>query len=292
MIPGEFEYVRPTDLDSVLKTLQERSGEAKLLAGGHSLLPLLKFRLAEPALLVDLRLVPGLDGITEADDGLHVGALATHRSINEDPTVAASYGLLHDAAGGIGDMQIRNWGTIGGSCAHADPSADYPAVLIATSATVVCRSVERERLIPARDFFTDTFTTALEANEMLTEVRFPRPGPRSGGSYTKIERRAGDFSTVGVAVQLSLAEDGSIAEAGIGLTAVADKPFAATDAEAALRGASPDDEEALRRAGAAASAQSTPTSDSHGPADYKRALVAELTVRAVKRAVERAQVAR
>ncbi len=289
MIPGEFDYTRPADIDAVLKVLKEREGEAKLLAGGHSLLPLLKFRLASPTVVVDLRGISGLDGITEEHGELRIGALATHRQIHEDPTVAAGYEALHDAAGGIGDMQIRNWGTIGGSCAHADPSADYPAVLIATHATVVCRSADGERLIPAREFFTDTFTTALEPNEMLTEVRFPAPGPRSGGSYTKIERRAGDFSTVGIAVQLSLAEDGSIADVGIGLTAVADCPFAATDAEAALRAASPDSEDALRRAGAAASAQSSPTTDSHGPADYKRSLVAELTVRAVKRAVERAR---
>lgn len=292
MIPGEFDYTRPGDLDAVLKVLKEREGEAKLLAGGHSLLPLLKFRLAAPAVLVDLRGVSGLDGISEEDGELRIGALATHRQIHEDPSLAGAYELLRDAAGGIGDPQIRNWGTIGGSCAHADPSADYPAVLIATMATVVCRSADGERVVPAREFFTDTFTTALEPNEMLTEVRFPRPGPRSGSSYTKIERRAGDFSTVGVAVQLSLAEDGSIADVGIGLTAVADSPFAATDAEAALRAASPDNDDALRRAGAAASAQSSPTTDSHGPADYKRALVAELTVRAVKRAVERARSAR
>lgn len=292
MIPGEFDYTRPGDLDAVLKVLKEREGEAKLLAGGHSLLPLLKFRLAAPAVLVDLRGVTGLDGISEEDGELRIGALATHRQIHEDPSLAGAYELLRDAAGGIGDAQIRNWGTIGGSCAHADPSADYPAVLIATMATVVCRSADGERVVPAREFFTDTFTTALEPNEMLTEVRFPRPGPRSGSSYTKIERRAGDFSTVGVAVQLSLAEDGSIADVGIGLTAVADSPFAATDAEAALRAASPDNDDALRRAGAAAAAQSSPTTDSHGPADYKRALVAELTVRAVKRAVERARSAR
>lgn len=292
MIPGEFDYTRPGDLDAVLKVLKEREGEAKLLAGGHSLLPLLKFRLAAPAVLVDLRGVTGLDGISEEDGELRIGALATHRQIHEDPSLAGAYELLRDAAGGIGDPQIRNWGTIGGSCAHADPSADYPAVLIATMATVVCRSADGERVVPAREFFTDTFTTALEPNEMLTEVRFPRPGPRSGSSYTKIERRAGDFSTVGVAVQLSLAEDGSIADVGIGLTAVADSPFAATDAEAALRAASPDNDDALRRAGAAAAAQSSPTTDSHGPADYKRALVAELTVRAVKRAVERARSAR
>lgn len=286
MIPPVFDYVRPADLDEALALLSARE-DAKVLAGGFSLLPLMKLRLAEPELLIDLRDVGGLDGITETGDELRIGGRATHRRIHEDPTVRSSHPLLRDAAGGIGDPQIRNWGTIGGSVAHADPSADWPAVLIATRATIVMRDATRERTVEARSFFIDSFETAIEPDEILTEVRIPRPGQGAGGAYAKIERRAGDFSTVGVAVQLRL--DGlHITEVGVGITAVAPAPFAATDAEAILRGGATDDA-TVRRAGEAAAAQSSPASDSHGPADYKRAMVVAMTIRAVARAMARAQ---
>jgi carbon-monoxide dehydrogenase medium subunit len=286
MIPPPFDYVRPATLDEAIRTLVEHEGEAKLLAGGYSLLPLLKLRLAEPALLVDLRDVSGLDGIAEEDGLLRIGARATHRQILEHPAIRERYPLLHDAAGGIGDPQIRNWGTIGGSCAHADPSADWPAVLIAARATVVCRGSDGSREIDARDFFVDSFETAIGPTEVLTEVLVPRPQAGSGGAYRKLERRAGDFSTVGCAVQLRLV-DGRITDVGVGLTAVAPTPFAAIGAEAILEGSAPN-EETYRRAGEAAAAQSAPVDDSHGPADYKRAMVAEMTVRALRQAVVRA----
>ena len=288
MIPAEFDYARPGSLDEALTILRDREGEAKLLAGGYSLLPLLKLRLAQPALLVDLRDVGGLDGIAETDGELRIGARATHRQIHEHPIVRDRYPLLHDASGGIGDPQVRNWGTIGGSCAHADPSSDWPAVLLATRATIVCRSAAGERMIEAREFFLDTFTTAIAPTEVLTEVRLPRRPPGAGGAYEKLERRAGDFATVGVAAVVRLGTDGRISQAGIGLTAVAETPFAATDAEAALEGAEPD-EAAYRAAGAAAAVQSRPAEDGHGPVDYKRAMVAEMTVRALRRAVARAR---
>ena len=150
MIPGQFEYVRPTGLDDALRILSEREGEAKVLSGGYSLLPLLKLRLAQPGLLVDIRDVDGLDGIVETDDGLRIGGRATHRQILEDPAIRAGYPLLTDAAAGIGDPQVRNWGTIGGSCAHADPSADWPAVLLASRATLVCQSSTGNALSPRR----------------------------------------------------------------------------------------------------------------------------------------------
>jgi aerobic carbon-monoxide dehydrogenase medium subunit len=285
MIPAQFDYVRPADLDETLRILTDREGEAKLLAGGYSLIPLLKLRLAQPGLLVDLRDVGGLDGIAWTDDRLRIGGRVTHRRIRDDAEIERRHPLLHDAAGVIGDPQVRNRGTIGGSCAHADPSSDWPAVLCATRATVVCRRAAGSREIAARDFFLDTFVTAIEPTEVLTEIAIPIPTGASGGAYRKLERRAGDFATVGVAVQLRLADDGTIAEAGIGLTAVHDAPFAATDAEAVLIGARPG-EEAFRAAGAAAAAQSRPGDDSHGPADYKRAMVEEMTVRALRAAIE------
>lgn len=287
MIPGQFDYVRPGDLDETLRILQEREGEAKLLSGGYSLLPLIKLRLAQPALLVDLRDVAGLDGITETDDHLRIGARATHRQIHEAPIVRERYPLLQDVTAVIGDPQVRNWGTIGGSVAHADPASDWPAVLLATSATIVCRSQSGERAIAAREFFLDTFTTAIEPTEVLTEIRIPRRPRGSGGAYQKLERKVGDFATVAVAAVVRLGADSRIQSAGIGLTGVAETPFAATDAEAILAGGTPT-EELFRRAAAAASAQSRPAGDVRGPVEYKRAMAAELTVRALRTAVERA----
>jgi carbon-monoxide dehydrogenase medium subunit len=286
MIPAQFEYARPADVGEALKILKDNEGSAKVLSGGYSLLPLLRLRLAAPELLVDIRDVAGLDGITEADDGLRIGARVTHAKLASDTRIAARYPLLHEAASGIGDPQVRNWGTIGGSCAHADPSSDWPAVLLATRATIVVRSAAGERRIAARDFFLDTFQTAIEPTELLTEIRIPGATSGSTGAYEKLERRTGDFATVGVAVQLEIGGDGRIAAAGVGLTAVAETPFAATGAEAALVGQEPS-EAVFRAAGEAAAAQSRPTTDSHGPAEYKRAMAAEITVRALRRAFER-----
>ena len=286
MIPAAFDYVRPPDLDAALKILKEREGEAKLLSGGYSLIPLLKLRLAQPALLVDLRDVAGLDGIVETDDELRIGARATHRQINEHPIIVERYPFLGDVSCGIGDPQVRNWGTIGGSVAHADPASDWPAALLAARATIVCRGLGGERSIGARDFFLGTFTTAIEPTEVLVEVRIPRPTKGVGGGYTKLERRVGDFATVGVAAVVRLV-DGKIGGSGIGVTGVSDTPFAATTAEDVLAGAAPS-EEAFRRAGEAAAAMSSPAADTRGPVDYKRAMVAEMTVRSLRRAVERA----
>jgi carbon-monoxide dehydrogenase medium subunit len=287
MIPGQFDYVRPANLADTLRILKDREGDAKLLSGGYSLLPLIKLRLAQPALLVDLRDVADLDGIAETDDYLRIGAKATHRQIHEASIVRDRYPLLHDVSAGIGDPQVRNWGTIGGSVAHADPASDWPAVLLAVGATIVCRSQAGERTIAARDFFLDTFTTAIEPTEVLTEIRIPRRPRGAGGAYEKLERKVGDFATVGVAAVARLGSDGRIASAGIGLTGVAETPFAATDAEAVLAGNAPS-EELFRRAGAAAAAQSRPAGDVRGPVEYKRAMAAELTVRSLRTAVKRA----
>jgi len=287
MIPAAVDYVRPADLGEALRILKEREGEAKVLSGGYSLLPLLKLRLAQPALLVDLQAIGGLDGISRTDDDIRIGGRATHRRILDDDGLAAVLPIMRDTAAGIGDPQIRNWGTIGGSVAHADPSADWPAVLQAVRASIVLLSADKERIVPARGFFVDAFQTGIEPAEILTEIRIPLPGPKSGSAYQKLERRAGDFSTVGAAALLTLGDDGRISEVGIGLTAVADAPFAATDAEDALRGAQPGDE-LFRKAAAAASRQSRPADDAHGPAEYKRAMVTEMTFRALRAALGRA----
>ncbi len=287
MIPGQFDYVRPGSLDDALAILRDREGEAKLLSGGYSLIPLIKLRLAQPGVLVDMRDLTGLDGITETDDDLVIGARATHRQIHEHPIIADHYPTLAGLAAGIGDPQVRNWGTIGGSVAHADPASDWPALLLATNATIVCRGPDGQREIKARDFFLDTFTTAIEPTEILTEIRIGRRSKGVGGGYTKLERKVGDFATVGVAAVLALRSDGTIATGRIGVTGVSASPFAATDAEAVLAGAAPSDD-TFRPAGAAAAAQSQPTADIRGPIDYKRAMVAELTVRSLRVAIGRA----
>ena len=284
MIPAQFDYVRPGDLDETLRILTDREGEAKLLSGGYSLIPLIKLRLAQPGLLVDMRDLSGLDGIVETDDELRIGARATHRQIHENE-VSARYPLLHDVTGGIGDPQVRNWGTIGGSVAHADPASDWPAVLQAAKATIVCRSANGERVISAKDFFIDTFQTAIEPTEVLTEIRFRRRPKGQGGAYVKLERKVGDFATVGVASITKL--DGStIGWAGIGVTGVSASPFAANAAEEILVGQAPS-EDLFRRAAEAAAAQAEPVADVRGPVDYKRAMVAEMTVRGLRKAVER-----
>jgi carbon-monoxide dehydrogenase medium subunit len=287
MIPAQLDYVRPASLDEALRILADREGEAKLLSGGYSLIPLIKLRLAQPALLVDMRAISGLDVIAETDDYLSIGSRATHRQIHEAPVVQARYPGIVDVAGGIGDPQVRNWGTIGGSVAHADPASDWPAFLLAANATIVCRGQGGTREIGARDFFVDTFTTAIEPTEVLTEVRVPRRTAGMGGAYQKLERKVGDFATAGVAARITIDASGAILAAGIGVTGVSASPYAATDAEAALIGKRPSDE-AFRAAGSAAAAMSQPVSDVRGPADYKRAMVAELTVRALRRATERA----
>ncbi|HEX5013585.1 MAG TPA: xanthine dehydrogenase family protein subunit M [Candidatus Limnocylindrales bacterium] len=288
MIPASFDYVRPGSLDEAIRILNEREGEAKLLAGGYSLIPLLKLRLGQPGILVDLQAVGGLDGIIQTDDDLRIGAKATHRQIHENDIVANTYPFIADVAGGIGDPQVRNWGTIGGSIAHADPASDWPAALLAANATIIARGKDGERAIKARDFFVDTFTTAVEPTEVLTEVRIPRRTKGVGGGYSKLERRVGDFATVGVAVVVSLDGEGRFTGAGIGVTGVSPNPFAATNAEPLVAGVPPH-EELYRAVGDAAAAQSEPAADVRGPVEYKRAMVAEMTVRSFRIAVERAR---
>jgi carbon-monoxide dehydrogenase medium subunit len=287
MIPPQFDYVKPTSLDEALRILTEREGEAKLLAGGYSLIPLMKLRLAQPELLVDLGGVGGLTGVSENDDWIVIGARTTHAAIQAAASEGDRLPFLAEVAGGIGDPQVRNWGTIGGSIAHADPASDWPAALIALRADIVCRSAEGERVVNAREFFVDTFTTALWPTEVITEIRIRRRPRRAGAAYEKLERKAGDFSTAGAGVVVFLGDDGTIANAGVGLTGVAETPFAATDAEAALIGKAPS-EEVFRAAGAAAGAQSRPAGDVRGPVEYKRAMAAEMTVRALRRATQRA----
>src|SRR5512140_835549 len=286
MIPAAFEYARPSSLDEALRLLHDREGEAKVLAGGYSLIPLLRYRLAQPGILVDIGGLDALAYVREAGDELRIGARTTHHELEQSDLIRRS-GLWSDAAGGIGDPQVRNWGTLGGSVAHADPSSDWPAVLLASRASVVVRDLERERVIPAREFFLDTFVTAIEPTEILTEVRVPLPPAGTGGAYAKTERKAGDFATAAAAVQVTVDAGGTITAAGVALSAVSETPFVVAAAEAALVGAtaSPELESSVRRAAADGC---NPTRDGHGPVDYKRAMAGEMAVRALRRALARA----
>ncbi len=287
MIPAAFEYARPASLEEALRLLRDREGEAKVLAGGFSLIPLLRYRLAEPGLLVDIGGVGGLSDIRAEGGEIRLGARVTHRQIETSDVVRRASGLWSDAAAGIGDPQVRNWGTIGGSIAHADPASDWPAVLLASRGSIVVRNLDGERVIPARDFFIDTFVCALEPTEILVEVRFPIPPARSGGAYEKLERKAGDFATAAAAVQVTLAADGTISAAGVALAAVAQTCIPVNAAESAIVGVRPGPaaEAALRQACASTA---NPVKDAHGPADYKRAMAGEMAVRALRRALARA----
>ena len=288
MLPSRFEYHRPDSLEEALQLLAEHGDEAKVLAGGQSLIPVMKLRLAAPAHLIDISRL-GMDSIAEADGHLAIGALARHRDLERSDLLKARYPVMAAAAPLISDPIVRNLGTIGGSLCHADPAGDWGSVMLALQASVVLRSGRGERELPISEFLEDTFTTALEPDEILTEVRVPQPAGSSGGTYLKMERKVGDFATVAAALHLSLS-DGTIERAGIGLTAVASKNLQATDAEASLAGAEPT-EAAFAEAGRLAAEASSPVTDVRGSAEYKRHIVDVYVRRGLATALEKARAA-
>jgi len=288
MLPSRFEYHRPDSLEEALQLLTEHGDEAKVLAGGQSLIPVMKLRLAAPAHLVDIGRL-GLDAIAESGDRLAIGALARHRDLERSDLLKARYPLMAAAAPLISDPIVRNLGTIGGSLCHADPAGDWGSVMLALRASVVLRSQRGEREMPMSEFLVDTFTTAIEPDEILTEVRIPQPDGPSGGTYLKLERKVGDFATVAAAIHLSLSV-GTIERAGIGLTAVGSKNLQPTDAEGSLAGAEPT-EAAFAEAGRLAAETSSPVSDVRGSADYKRHVVDVYVQRGLARALEMARAA-
>ncbi len=287
MLPAAFEYHRPETLDEALSLLNDHGDEGKVLAGGQSLIPLMKLRFAAPGHLIDINRIPGLDGVQEADGQLRVGALTRHATLEHSDLLKQRYPVMAQAAPMISDPIVRNLGTIGGSLAHADPAGDWGSVMLAMGATVVVRSSTGEREIPIAEFLQDTFTTSLEPNEIVTEIRVPQPGGRSGGAYLKMERKVGDFATVAVGVHLDLA-NGTIGAAGIALTAVGSKNIEATEAEQHLAGAEPT-EDAFAEAGRLAAAAADPVSDVRGSADYKRHVVDVFVRRGLARALDSAR---
>lgn len=285
MYPASFEYFAPTTLDEAGGLLEQYGDEAKVLAGGQSLIPLMKLRFASPRALVDVNGVSGLDGLSEEDGGLRIGALVRHAACERSELLRGRFGALGDAAPQISDPVVRNRGTVGGSLAHADPQGDWGSVMLAMHAEAVAQGPGGSRSIPVRELFRGPFTTALEANEILTQVRVPDPGPKAAGTYLKLERKVGDFATVGVAVHVSFS-NGSVRQAGIGLTGVGPTNLVAEAAEEALAGSTLDDE-AIGEAARLAAEAAQPHSDLRGTEEYKRNVVRVFVERGLRAAAER-----
>ncbi len=288
MKPAPFEYHEARTVQEAVSLLQQGQGEARVLAGGQSLMPLLNMRLARPGLLVDMNRVGELDYIRESGGWLAIGAMTRQRAVERSDLVKSRQPLLHAATLYIGHPQIRNRGTVGGSLAHAFPSAEYPAVAVALGAEIRAAGPAGERTIQAEDFFVTYLTTALEPAEVLTEVRFPVLPPRTGWAFTEVARRHGDFALAGVAATLTLDRAGTCSDARIALFGVAPTPVRARAAEALLAGEKPA-ESPLEQAGQQAGREiDDPPSDVHASSEYRRHLVAVLTRRALTEAAARA----
>jgi aerobic carbon-monoxide dehydrogenase medium subunit len=284
MYPASFDYFAPTTLDEGLALLEEYGEDAKVLAGGQSLIPLMKLRFASPRALVDINGISELGELEEQDGSLHVGALVRHKACERSELLRGRWATIGDAAPLISDPIVRNLGTVGGSLAHADPQGDWGSVMLAMRAEITVRGPSGTRTIPIDEFFQGPFTTALEPTEILTGVRIPDPGARAGGTYLKLERKVGDFATVGVAVHVSFS-NGSVGRAGIALTGVGPKNLRAEAAEQALAGHALDDEaikEAARLAAEAAEART----DVRGTEAYKRNVVRVYVERGLHKAAE------
>jgi aerobic carbon-monoxide dehydrogenase medium subunit len=281
MIPARFDYERAGSVDEALELLGR--DDAKLLAGGHSLLPLMKLRLAQPALLVDIGRIEELSYVRDAGEQLAIGALTRHHDVANDPLVQEHCPIMSHAAGLIGDPQVRHRGTIGGSVAHGDPASDLPTVLLALDAELAVRGPGGETAVPAADFFRGLFETALGPQDMLTEIRIPKLGNWTGWSYLKFNRRAQDWATVGVAA-LVRRDNGKVEQASIALTNMGLTPLRATAVEDALAGSSADDAAA---AAEKADEGASPPSDTNASGDYRRELSRVLTRRALEEALSR-----
>ena len=288
MIPPSFEYLTPSNISDAVALLQKHGDEAKILAGGHSLIPAMRLRLAEPGYLIDISGIGGLDYIQEESGQLRIGAMTCEAALEESEIVQSKYPLLLDTAKMIADPSVRNMATVGGNLAHGDPANDHPATMLALRASVIAEGPNGTREIKIDNFFPDFFTTALSEDEILTEIRIPTPPSASGGAYLKIERKVGDYAAAAVACQLNIDSSGSIENIGLGLTNVGSTPIRASSAEELLKGKKPD-ENMLAEAGRLAAADSEPMEDLRGSAEYKRALVNELTQRAIKLSLQRAE---
>ena len=287
MIPPSFEYLRPKTVPEAVAMLQQHGDEAKILSGGQSLIPMMKLRLARPGFLIDINRIAGLAYVKEERGYLKIGGLTREAELEASALVRAKYPILLDTAQVIADPQVRNMATVGGNLAHGDPANDHPATMMALGAQVVATGPKGERVISIESFFLSLFSTALQQDEILTEIRIPVPPARSGGAYFKLERKVGDFATAAVAAQLTLDDMGTCQKVGIGLTNVGPTPVKARKAEEFLRGKKLD-EANIKQAAQLAADESAPSPDLRGPVEYKKGLVKELAKRALTRALERA----
>lgn len=285
MIPRSFELHSPATVAEALEILEEKP-EAKVLAGGQSLIPMMKLRLFSPPDVVDIGRIPGLSYIRKGKGRLHIGAMTIHNDVALSPLVRRFCGPLAEATSVVADQQVRNRGTIGGTACHADPAGDTPAALLALDAEFVATGKGGERVVGVKDFFKDMFTTDLKREELLTEVRVPFLPPGSGGTYVKFVKAKSDFAIVGVASSIAL-KSGACADVRIGLAGVGPTPIRPTRAEQVLEGKKPRDD-LIEEAGARASAASSPFSDLRGDAAYKREMVKVIVERAVRLSLERA----
>lgn len=286
MYPSRFAYLAPTSVEEVVAALGDHEG-AKVMAGGQSLIPVLKLRVASVDTVVDINGVSGLDAFGQDGDTLRIGALVRHADVERSPLLTKRYGLLGATARLVADPLVRNRGTVCGSLAHADPQGDWGSAMLAARGSVVARGAKGERVIAVDELALGPFSTTLEPDEVITEARVPDPGPRTGGTYLKLERKVGDFATAAVAVQVSL-DNGKVGQAGIALTGVGATNLRATAAEDLLRGNEPTDD-VIREAAALAAQAAEPQSDNRGTAEYKRNVVRVYCERGLRTAISAAQ---
>ena len=287
MIPSAFEYFAPTSVAEAAGLLAQHGENAKLLAGGHSLVPLMRLRLAQPQVIIDLGRIDSLSYIREQDGGLAVGAMTRYVQLERSDLVQSRAPALAEAAGMVADPQVRNMGTIGGNLSHADPASDLPAPALALGAHVVTSSTGQHRTIAADDLFVDLFTTSLQPSEILSEVVIPALAPRTGTAYAKFANKASHYAIVGVAASVTLGSDGSCQEARIGVTGAGPNAVRATETESALRGSRLDDS-AIRSAAGRAGAGIEFNEDIHASAEYRAHLTTVFAERAIRAAVSRA----
>lgn len=286
MFPAQFSYERAQTEDEALEALARYGADARILAGGQSLIPAMRYRLARPAVLIDINPLKSLEYLKESDGYLAIGATTRDFALEVSPLIRSRYALLADAGVVVADPVVRQSGTVVGSLCHNDPAGDWPVAALAGRAEVVLRSKGAARTVSADEFIVDSFTTALAEGEMAVEVRFPKPPERTSGAYKKIERKVGDFATACAGVQLTLAADGTIASAGIAIGAVGAKAMRVTEAERLLAGARPGNE-LIRAAMEAAKKTADPSADNRGSAEYKREMAGVLVGRALLTTFER-----
>jgi carbon-monoxide dehydrogenase medium subunit len=288
MIPAPFDYHRPGTLDEAIGLLARYGADAKVLSGGMSLLPALKLRLGSYAHLVDINRIPGLEYIREENGVLRIGAGTRQATLERSELVGSKYPILGDAVPMIADPLVRNRATLGGNLANGDPANDGPAIALALGAELVAKGRSGERAIPANRFYKSLYTTDLENDEILIEIRIPAPPARSGGAYRKLKRKTGDFAAAAVAVQLSLNPNGTVAQAGIALTNAGPTPIEAVQAMKFLQANAPD-EDVISRTAALTGQAAEPSADRRGSVEYKREMARVLAGRALRAALERAR---